>query len=87
MGTIIKANGERKPVENHGLHGWQKAVGGYIEAVYGTDFVLIVNEEGLLKDLPLNVEATRIAKRPIVGNVIYFTIEEWDSINKSMEIV
>ena len=49
----------------------QEVVEGYIEPVRINDETLmIVNEEGLLKDLPINISASVIASRKIVGNVL-----------------
>lgn len=57
----------------------RKAVGGHFENVYPCrlkrGFVMIVNEEGLLHDLPINtvgsyLYATDIHGQPIVGDVI-----------------
>lgn len=56
----------------------QQAVGGYIERVsLPNGNFLLVDEEGLLKQLPINVEATNYALRagyrataPLVGNVL-----------------
>ena len=46
----------------------QAIVGGYVEIVIDNgDMQLLVNEEGLLKDLPLNQEASLMAGRPLVG--------------------
>lgn len=46
----------------------QKMVGGYVEVVYLRDGrILLADEEGLLKGLPLNRAASRMAGRPIVG--------------------
>lgn len=63
----------------------QEVVEGYIEPVRINDETLmIVNEEGLLKDLPINISASVIASRKIVGNVLvvkcYFDKKEEDEI-------
>ena len=56
----------------------QAAVGGMIEAVYLPDGRLMyVNEEGLLKGLPLNEMASDIAGKYIVGDVII--IRDWSA--------
>ena len=56
-----------------------EAVGGYYENVYPRrlkeGFVMVVNEEGLLKELPLNIVGSYLYEsdkhgQPIVGNVI-----------------
>ena len=52
----------------------QDAVGGYIEIVYPN---AIVNEEGLLKNLPYNAKASEIAGRHIVGDVICLDREDY----------
>ena len=55
-------------IENK-LEALQKAVGGYIEAIYlySGKAVMIVNEEGLLRGLGINFIASEIARTPIVG--------------------
>ena len=59
------------------LEEMQKIVGGLIEIVHLNDGrLMIVNEEGLLQGLPVNIEATNILRRDhsttqfIVGNAI-----------------
>lgn len=75
MATILYAHKPSEPVEDSsiaGLREQQTIVGGYVEYVYLEDMrrVLIVDEEGMLKHLPLNVEATFKANRPILGTAI-----------------
>lgn len=60
------------------LKAMQEAVGGYIQRVplQGHDKIaLYVNEDGIQQRLPLNVNATHIADRVIVGNAII--VEEY----------
>jgi len=51
----------------------QSAVGGYIQIVHpvgDSRYLIVLNEEGKLKDLPLNKTATRLYRQPpdyIVG--------------------
>lgn len=46
----------------------QKAVGGYIEVVYlPNSLVLVVNEDGLGMGLSMNVLASKMSQRPVVG--------------------
>ena len=53
------------------LHALQTLVGGYIECVRLTDeAAMLVDEEGLLKNLPRNDLASLIAQRPIVGTAL-----------------
>jgi hypothetical protein len=78
MAMLLKSNGQRQLVKPQGkdetltLEQMQKAVGGYIEVVPvpGSNTLLIVNEEGWMKNLPVNVNASRIAGQTIVGDVI-----------------
>jgi hypothetical protein len=58
----------------------QEAVGGYIEGVQldprcGYSF-MYVNEEGLLQGLQINPEASLMAGRPIVGDVVLLSQAE-----------
>lgn len=63
-------------IENE-LGAFQAIVGGYIEGVYGRVGTIYVNEEGLLRSLPVNPLATLFAERvlgrqaqyPLVGTV------------------
>ena len=54
----------------------QKAVGGYIECVHprglSYPFCMVVNEEGLLMDLPINFAGCFLyqAPSPIVGDIL-----------------
>jgi len=84
MAKLIKAGGSISKIENietMGLDDFQKLVGGYIEPLYGVDNVAIVNEEGLLNRLPLNLKASNIMRAPLVGDVIIMTWEEWKKRN------
>lgn len=74
--TLISANGgERVVMPANGtdfkLREVQKMIGGYVEVVYLRDGrIMLVDEEGLLKGLPLNRAASRMAGRPIVGEAL-----------------
>ena len=74
--TLISANGREKVVmpangTDFKLREVQKMVGGYVEVVYLRDGrIMLVDEEGLLKGLPLNRAASRMAGRPIVGEAL-----------------
>jgi hypothetical protein len=51
----------------------QELVGGYVTHVpipSRPDSQMFVDEEGLLKELPVNKEASELAQQTIVGNVI-----------------
>ena len=49
----------------------QVTVGGLIEIVEMPNCDMVVNEEGLLDDSPLNVHASRMTGRLIMGNVAF----------------
>lgn len=67
----LDIDGTTGELPNGDLETLQGAVGGYIERVgITTGMVMYVNEEGLLQGLPLNVMATGMAGRHIVGNVV-----------------
>jgi hypothetical protein len=78
-GVLFLADGGIKQIIFKGLHvtleEMQKCVGGYVEFVYlEDDLVLVVNEEGLINNLPHNEIATKIlsleGKANIVGDVL-----------------
>lgn len=76
--TVIDTDGNRKQVPfPTTLDGWQALVGGMIEPAHvlvdGEQALLIVNEEGLLKEMQLNIEASKIAGHPIVGPAVLLT--------------
>ena len=60
----------------------QEIVGGLVEMVHSPnnpDVQVLVNEEGLLLDLPWNEEATKYAQTGIVGNAIVLKGDaKWD---------
>lgn len=81
MAEIVFTNGKKKIVRpknctDFQLEEMQKIVGGYIETLrIGGDRIMVVNEEGKLKDLEVNEEATHIARCNgyadiIVGDVL-----------------
>ena len=75
--TIIKADGTIAPFEepaaNAQLDAYQKAVGGYIEPVNipgHNELIALVNEEGLLKQLPVNATASGLLHTYITGDCL-----------------
>tara|TARA_B100001057_G_scaffold143322_1_gene143017 strand:+ start:5002 stop:5250 length:249 start_codon:yes stop_codon:yes gene_type:complete len=82
MATLIKSSGQHiDDYPSDTLEQMQKAVGGYIEPVYTNNKVVVVDEEGLLKNLPLNIEVSALVGKMIVGNAIVFTHKEWRDRN------
>lgn len=78
LGTVqvINLNSEEKMLttitdKRPTLKEAQDIVGGYVEMVIDNDKMqLMVDEEGLLKNLPFNPEASKMADRHIVGNAL-----------------
>lgn len=82
MAIVIKTDGTKdalQPKNNKDftLEELKSVVGGYIEIVQLTeDYLMVINEEGKLLDLPINVIATRVYRASrntddfIVGNVL-----------------
>lgn len=75
---VIKSDGQTEVLDHKPtLEEAQKIVGGYVEIANGGHFrgkggQLIVNEDGLNKNLPYNTVASNIYKRsPIVGDAIW----------------
>jgi hypothetical protein len=81
MAIKLAVGGEKEDLgRSPGLEVLQQAVGGYIEGVRlnpACGFTLMyANEEGLLKQLPLNPLATILAGHPIVGDVVLLSQAE-----------
>jgi hypothetical protein len=75
MRKIIKIDGTEHNIEGEeplSLEFMQKTVGGYIEMVYPEDpnLIMVVDEEGQLKQKLYNKKASAIAGQTIVGDVI-----------------
>jgi hypothetical protein len=54
----------------------QQIVGGYVQPVYMEDRTILVNEEGMIHDLPLNLSASRMANQQLLGDVIILSLKE-----------
>lgn len=72
---ILGIDGSNTPFipkgERPSLEEMQKIVEGYIERVSISGGELWVNEEGVLNNLPINWQASLLAKQKIVGQVLY----------------
>jgi len=95
MATLFKMDGTREEFalpRNVELEFLQsKLDGGYIEFVYFADgSALMCDEEGKLKDLPINREAWALAMvknpmfmlDPLVGPIVFITAEEMQMIGE-----
>lgn len=82
MAVLIKSDGSQHDYPNYTtLEGKQAAVGGLIQPVYLDNKVLLVNEEGLIHQLPLNETASAMAQQILVGDILLLTMEEWNENN------
>ena len=73
LGKIIEVfmNKTHVPKKRPTLEEAQQMVGGYVEMVVNRpDLQLLVDEDGLSKDLDVNHEASFIANQRIVGSVV-----------------
>lgn len=91
MAYLMKTNGDIKKVKpsNHKvftLSELQHHVGGYIEMVQllGNQ-ILVVNDEGKIRRLPINNYATLFTGIEIYGDVIVLDENETDAMNNSEE--
>lgn len=89
MAQLLKADGNVENVTpkngfKFSLDEMQKAVGGYIELVYLPDGILVVNEEGKVHGLPVNMLATDLVQQErgafdvIVGDALLCDMSEMD---------
>tara|TARA_R100001463_G_scaffold85170_1_gene140069 strand:- start:412 stop:672 length:261 start_codon:yes stop_codon:yes gene_type:complete len=69
--TLYLDKKDEKPT----LEKCQEFVGGYIEIVHYGNKQIVVDEEGLLKGKPINVDATEEANRTIVGDAMVLSGE------------
>jgi hypothetical protein len=76
MAKIIKTDGTEREVEprngsDFSLSEMQRIVGGFIEIVTLKDHqLMVVNEEGVILEMPYNKKASELYGQPIVGNVL-----------------
>lgn len=88
MAKLIRANGTTAEIkEKLTLEVMQKLVGGYIEIVHSLDrkHIFICDEEGLLKNYPVNVTASLLGRKEkaiyndvFCGDIIYADRNEVD---------
>ena len=76
MAQWIKADGTTETVRAAGakwsLEELQALVGGYIEKMPGVPFTMLMNEEGLLRDLPVNGTATMLVRKALAGQTLRY---------------
>lgn len=81
--TVIRADGSSEDLGHKPDYDEAKGIiGGYLEVAHGRDshgvFQLIVDEDGLMKNLPLNATACGLYRvSPIVGKAILLRGWRW----------
>jgi len=86
MAKLINIDGEVTQVQPENGKAFdykelQGYIGGSIEVVPQFKFsrkVFLVDEEGLLKDLEMNLIASGLISKPLFGNVLVLDVEEWE---------
>ena len=76
MATLIKTNGTEEQIILESLQQIQTLIDGYIEQINVDGGLLMINEDAIAKNLPLNDKASALAKQPIKGDVIFATHDE-----------
>ena len=85
MALLIVPDGtflENWPADN--LDDWQHAVEGYVEAIHlRNGDTMLVNEEGMLLNLPINEYACSYTdhRHVIFGRALILTPQEWEDAN------
>ena len=78
MGDVRKFH--MPDVDEDKLEAFQTAVQGWIETVEiptHPDYIALVNEEGLMRDLDHNMSASILLNRPIKGNCLILAQEDF----------
>jgi hypothetical protein len=84
MATLVKADGTRTEIPVPTLEEAQKLIGGWVEVVhpkFTREVFFLCDEEGLLKDLPINAHGcalygTVLHGHPIAGDIIVIERKE-----------
>ena len=74
MAVLITVDGKQTEVTpkeaTFSLKELQGYVGGFIEILHMQNKLMVLNDEGRLRSLPLNAEASRLAGAAVVGPVV-----------------
>jgi len=84
MATLIKSDGTEEAVEfrkgSLKLEQWQKLVGGYVQHVrLGNGKILLCDEDGKMKQKPINLKASELWTDTVVGDVLVCTYKEFQA--------
>ncbi|MFL9456035.1 MULTISPECIES: DUF3846 domain-containing protein [Nostocales] len=76
MAKFIDISGTEKEINLESLEQIQEFIGGYFEQIDIEGGLLMVNEDAVEKNLPVNGKASTLAGQSIRGNAIFATHEE-----------
>jgi hypothetical protein len=77
MATLIKVSGTETEIDLESLEQIEEAIGGFFEQIeIDDDTILLINEDAIAMNLPVNQKATKLAGQVIKGNVILASCEE-----------
>jgi hypothetical protein len=76
MATLLKTDGTEEEIVLESLNQIQTLIDGYFEQINVEGGLLMVNEDGISRNLPLNDKASQLAQQPIRGDVIFATHDE-----------
>jgi len=69
-GVIVRADGMWMPMYDIGLEALQKAVDGYIDVVAARDYTIFVNDDGIGRQMPINMGLIRLFGQMLVGDSV-----------------
>lgn len=76
MAILINSLGTEEEIILESLEQIQEFIDGYFEQIHVEGGLLMVNEDAIERNLPVNEKASVLAKQPIRGNVIFATHAE-----------
>ncbi|MBD2132588.1 DUF3846 domain-containing protein [Sphaerospermopsis sp. FACHB-1094] len=76
MATLLKTDGTETKITLESLNQIQTLIDGYFEQVNVDGGLLMINEDAIAKNLPLNDKASQLAQQSIRGDVIFATHDE-----------
>ena len=80
MAKLIKVSGRETEIALESLEQIEEAIGGFFEQIeIDDDTILMMNEDAIAMNLPVNEKATKLAGQVVRGNVILASCEEVSS--------
>ena len=76
MATIIKTDGTEEKRGDLVLTDCQEIIGGWPKPIYLEDHIMLVDEDGIPKCLPINEKASMYAHQNIYGTAVWMDLVE-----------